>query len=67
VIGYERQKSVIIEKVEDNFKLVTFFRKFEVNFKYQNISPQKPKKPIAPQAHLLYSKQEYFMKITKNN
>lgn len=28
---------------------------------------QKPKKPIAPQAHLLYSKQEYFMKITKNN
>ena len=33
-IGYERQKSVIIEKVEDNFKLVTIFRKFEVNFKY---------------------------------
>lgn len=31
------------------------------------LSPQKPKKPIAPQAHLLYSKQEYFMKITKNN
>jgi hypothetical protein len=34
VIGYERQKSDIIEKVEDNFKLVTIFRKFEVNFKY---------------------------------
>lgn len=33
----------------------------------KNISPQKPKKPIAPQAHLLYSKQEYFMKIIKNN
>lgn len=33
----------------------------------KNISPQKPKKPITPQAHLLYSKQEYFMKIIKNN
>lgn len=29
--------------------------------------PPKPKKPIAPQALLLYSKQEYFVKITKNN